>query len=445
VWIDISTVRGWLGTPHGIARVEAGLATALARQWPESRPVWMADGRLVVGDRTELQALSDGGSSSVPGFDIAETVPAWVDPEVRRGVVTMGIYGRRARLAMGLRLAASALPARVGAPVSAGAADLSRRMRRRPRHDGAGLDPRIGADDIVLVTGADWASGVVDTLRRTPASRRPRVWVLVHDLLPVSHPELLCNDRLSTRFRAWLRSVAVAAERVLLVSEASRREFDDFLARERLAPVATSVLRPAVSPTAAQPTGAPAVTLPDGPYVVYVSTVERRKNHVVLVQAVRSALRRGAPIPHVVLVGSWGWGTDDLRQELTRDAVLGSSITHLDGLPDETMRRVVGGSAAVVFPSRFEGFGLPAAEAREWGRPVIAADIPSLHEVLGPYAWFVDPDDSGAWRDALVRVGRGDRPPTGAAVGRTWVEVAEELIALMRGPSAETVRAAGPR
>jgi glycosyltransferase involved in cell wall biosynthesis len=387
----------------------------------------MADGQLVLGGSAELLSQSDGGRSTVPGFDIEGTVPSWADPSIRRGVATLGLYGRRARMAWGASLAVSALPDRVGEPLTAGVDGLRVRLQRAKRREPGVLDPRIRPEDLVLITGADWSAGLVDILARTPTQSRPRTWVLIHDLLPVAHPELLCNDDLTFRFRLWLRSVAQTAEHVLFVSEHSRCDFDSFLADEGLDAVATSVLRPAPWPHDAQAAAQEPAIRPPRPFVVYVSTLERRKNHVVLLQAVRSGVRRGEPVPHLVLVGSWGWGTDDLRQELARDASLADHVVHLSGLPDAQMRWLVENASAVVFPSRFEGFGLPVAEAREWGTPVIAADIPALREVLGEGAWFVDPDDSGAWRDALVRVARGVRPQAGEPRHRSWTDAAREL------------------
>lgn len=445
LWIDISTVRGWQGTPHGIARVEAGLSSALARRLPNTRPVWMDRGRLRTGPTEELLALSDGYDSTTAAFDRPVVIPPWTDESARSAISALGLSSRGARLASGVAIASSALPGFLGVPLAASAGAV--RRFRNPLSDGRAV--RIARDmrpyDLVLITGADWNAGVVERLRRQPTNGRPRCWVLIHDLLPVAHPELLCNDAASARFAEWVRGVAAVAERVLVVSDHTRQDFLEFLRGFGVVSPVITVLTPAVggSESPAEPVQPGNEIEP--PYVLYVSTVERRKNHIVLVQAARSAIQRGEPFPTIVFVGSWGWGTNDLRQELLRDSQLQGRIRHLSGITDAQMNSLVDNASAVAFPSRFEGFGLPVAEARERGTPVIAADIPALREVLGEDAWFVDPHDSGAWRAALVRVAEGSRPTVGHVATRSWDDVARDVEGLLGVGRRDEVTVEDPR
>ncbi len=430
LWVDIGSTRLWHGTPHGIARVEAGLARGLAGRLPSARAMWVADGRVRCGSHADLLGVTDGRESTAPGFDRARDAPGWL----RGGALTrhQGLLaeGRRARARLAVELGVSVLPQSIAAPIwrtMRRADETSARRRQTPSWDAG-----ITRNDIVLVTGVDWMGGVVSAVSAVDAAARPRLWVLIHDILPAAHPELLCNDDVGVLFTGWLRQVAGAAERILFVSEESRRDFLSFMAAQGVAvPAELAVLTPVVDigeVPAREPVGFPT---PPRPYVVYVSTIERRKNHVVLLQAVRSAVARGEVVPMVVFVGSWGWGTENLREELMRDAALRDRIVVVDGLPDAEMRWLLEHAEAVVFPSRFEGFGLPVVEARQLGRPIIAADVPSLHEAAGPDAVYLDPHDSGAWRDALVAIASGATLPVPAPMVRSWSDAAGELLSMM--------------
>ena len=140
-----------------------------------------------------------------------------------------------------------------------------------------------------------------------------------------------------------------------------------------------------------------------------------------------------SPVPPLVLVGPPGWGDALDTAGLPPGAVLTPGY-----LPEPDLARVVAGAAAVVVPSWYEGFGLPALEALAGGTPVVASDLPALREVLGDQAELVPPGDPAALAAALARVldDPGGEPARAArrarAAGFTWETCAQATLSAYR-------------
>jgi glycosyltransferase involved in cell wall biosynthesis len=158
-------------------------------------------------------------------------------------------------------------------------------------------------------------------------------------------------------------------------------------------------------------------------YLLAVGTQEPRKNLAALVAAHRHADGRSLPL---VLVGPPGWGK---AVDASPDVVV------LPYLPAEQLRALVAGARALVFPTRYEGFGLPGLEALAAGTPVVANDLPVLREVLGDCGTYVDADDPDALADALVEASgvtdsaAGRRRRRDRAATFTWARCADATVA----------------
>jgi len=140
----------------------------------------------------------------------------------------------------------------------------------------------------------------------------------------------------------------------------------------------------------------------DGPVVLYPAITYPHKNHVTLVDAF-ALLRPQHPDAVLVLTGGEGGCEADLRAQIDRLG-LGDRVRRLGRIPDDDVAGLFAAAAVVAVPSRYEGFGLPAAEAMAAGVALVAADATALPEVVGDAGVLVDPDDPAAWASAIGRL-----------------------------------------
>lgn len=236
-----------------------------------------------------------------------------------------------------------------------------------------------------------------------PRGWRGRAVATVHDVDFLRHPDRLTAE--SARYYAGVHRSVQRADRVIVVSEHTRGEL---LRLTRVEADRVRVVPNAVAPRFFAPVEERRKRQVlercrlARPYVLYVSTIEPRKNVGTLLRAFRRLLdeRRGVDL---ALVGADGWlsaAVYGLADELR----LGTSARFLGFVPDEDLPALYAGAAVFAHPAWDEGFGLTPLEAMACGVPVVAADAGALPEVLGPAAVFEPPDDPGRWARALGRV-----------------------------------------
>lgn len=234
-----------------------------------------------------------------------------------------------------------------------------------------------------------------------PLWTRPPAVVTVHDLgylhFPEAHPpRQRWYLNWSTRHNARTARVVIADS---AATERDLVEYYDVPARKVV--VAYPGPDPNLTPVADASTIAAVKRRYGikGDYFLHVGTLQPRKNLSRLVQAF-------AKLPFqikLVLVGKKGWLYDDLFQQVRRLGLDGRVL--FPGYVDDTDKAtLLSGAVAYVFPSLYEGFGLPALEAQACDAPLICADTSSLPEVAGDAALFVDPTDVDGWTQAMTRL-----------------------------------------
>jgi alpha-1,3-rhamnosyl/mannosyltransferase len=140
----------------------------------------------------------------------------------------------------------------------------------------------------------------------------------------------------------------------------------------------------------------------DGPTFIYPAITNPHKNHVTLLEAF-ARVADTHPETRLVLTGGRGPAEDDVAATITRLG-LRDRVQRLGRVPATQLDALLRTAVALVYPSRYEGFGLPLAEAMAVGCPVIASDTTALPEVAGGAGVLVGPDDVEGWSDAMLRV-----------------------------------------
>lgn len=168
------------------------------------------------------------------------------------------------------------------------------------------------------------------------------------------------------------------------------------------------------------------------PYFLSVATNEPRKNLPTLVQAFLTLQQEGHLSDHLlVLAGAAGWGRNRLPALLRGT----KSVKSLGYVPDPDLPALYAGCEAFVFPSRYEGFGLPVLEARASGARIIATDIPEIREAGGEGAVYITPSVEGI-RAALLACAENTTPRVRVEVRTSWADSARALATAFTRPTA---------
>lgn len=271
--------------------------------------------------------------------------------------------------------------------------------------------------------------------------RRVQYFLTVHDLIPLVRPEV--------GGMGWLREIldSIGPDDHFF-ADSEHTKSDLLNAVRALRPERVSVTPLAADPALFRPcTDAARVAavrakygVPDGPYILTVGTLAPHKN-------IPRLLRAFAELVHaerlgdlrLVLTGAKGWGYEATFQELDRIGPVSGRVHFTGYVDDEDLAPLYSGALVFVFPSYYEGFGLPPLEAMQCGTPVITGNAASLPEVVGDAGVMVDPHDQDAFAQAILDVYRDSawrQELAGRALIRarefTWARFADQTVAAYR-------------
>jgi glycosyltransferase involved in cell wall biosynthesis len=228
-----------------------------------------------------------------------------------------------------------------------------------------------------------------------------RLLVMVHDLIPITHPQF-CQAGAAKRHARRMGLILGQAEGIVSNSRHTAQMLDDH-ARQAGA---------AVPPVAVIPLGAKkyrnacadAPGAAAGPYFVMVGTLEPRKNHAFVLHLWQRMLDEwsAADIPHLLVIGQIGWMCGGVVHQLRTDERLKQVVHLITDCDDARLGHYVRHAQAMLFPSHAEGYGLPLLEAMDLGVPVLASPLPAFHEMAGMVPDYLDLGDEDAWLEAIL-------------------------------------------
>jgi glycosyltransferase involved in cell wall biosynthesis len=239
----------------------------------------------------------------------------------------------------------------------------------------------------------------------SPFVRHPYV-VTIHDCIHLRFPEYLPNRLAPAYARVMMRQAGRRAARVLTVSEASRQDILHYL---HLPPERVEVIHNALDEAlAVSPDPATVARVAEryqlhAPFILYTGNIKPHKNVDRLIEAFAILRRRGVSDVQLLIIGDNVSKSPELRR-LVHRFQLHQHVRFLGFVSDEMLAALYRLTRVFVFPSLYEGFGLPPLEAMAGGAPVITSNVSSLPEVVGDAAVLVDPLDAGALADAIARV-----------------------------------------
>jgi len=295
----------------------------------------------------------------------------------------------------------------------------------------------FSAGDWLVSLGAAWSRLYDSKANENLRAGGVRFAVMVYDLIPELFPEWTLRGTIDD-FGVFLRDTVAAADMIFTISQNSAADIERFL-RKVAAPAIPVVVLPVgcSAPLARQTAIAQA-----SPFVLLVATIEIRKNHALMFRVwqrlVQSMPR--AEVPALVFAGTIGWLTADFLQQLENSQWLGGKIVFLDAPTDEELAALYNSCLFTVFPSLYEGWGLPVTESLGFGKPVAASNRSSIPEAGGEFCVYFDPENL----DEATAVIRGliEQPERVAALKRRianefrpprWEDTAAALLRSLEG------------
>jgi glycosyltransferase involved in cell wall biosynthesis len=237
--------------------------------------------------------------------------------------------------------------------------------------------------------------------------RSVRTVLTAHDLVWRLFPETMTWYSMLVH-RMFTERSAQKADKIIAVSEATKNDLESLLhvPAEKIAVIHLGVGSPfrPHDPSAAVKYLVERFGVAPR-YVCTVGTVQPRKNLVTLIEAIGILKKRGQLAHQLVVAGARGWKNSNVDRLIQRSGLTEQEVRFLGFVPDDDLPLLYSGAAVFVFPSLYEGFGLPVLEAMACGVPVVASNVSSIPEVARDAAILVSPRCPEEFADAVRRVG----------------------------------------
>lgn len=475
IWLDVTTTRGWSRPALGIVRVEAETARQFLQAGDPGirfcrfdlaydsyfevgrEELTFALARLDAGGEppprpAPAAAVASAAVSAAPAPSPAPPVPQW-RRIAARGLATLpgplqagarsfararldGLRGLRAagrelRRSAGLLWHGTPPPAVAPAPAPAALTVLVK------------PDILFGPGDVYVSLGLDWDQKNLPYLYELKKQLGLKILLMCYDIIPIRLPHLCVAD-VAAKFSRYFLDVARCADQIACISEYSRADLRKFLEAAKVPVPELSVVRLGCEIASAgdMPLSPEVGEVLGQRFILFVSTIERRKNHETLYRAYTRLVDDGVTdLPLLVFVGMAGWGMNDLMTDLKLDPRIRPYLRILNHVSDSDLARLYEQAYFTAYPSLYEGWGLPVAESLAYGKFCLASSAASIPEAGGELIEYVDPWDVPRWaerlrwyiehpqdvaaREAAIRASY--RPASWKDTGRTLVEAAYTL------------------
>ena len=267
------------------------------------------------------------------------------------------------------------------------------------------IDARFKSGDWIVSMGLDWDVLDLKSLYKIKTQVGFKVAFVCYDLIPVLYPHLCLMD-VANGFSSYFVNVAWVSDIIFSISNNTQNDLKSFLDDVgspipqlnviRLGDNAPHKTLQTVKIDDVHP------LLSDNPFILFVSTIERRKNHESLYKAIRLLIddeKKDAPL--LVFVGMQGWGVSDLLSDIAKDPLVSGRILILNNLSDSELSTLYKHCQFTVFPSLYEGWGLPIAESLSYGKFCLASSTSAIPEVGRDLVDYIHPWDTFKWASEI--------------------------------------------
>ena len=415
LYFDITTLSQWGGPPTGVIRVERELFIALERALGSEKispVIYHPPTRLFYSLRPDVTELIVSGRATM---DFALDIPDGLARDLSDNFDSPSLTS----------VATAALDKTekwIGNELDRRSPSYQERWTTQsilvdgvrkwwvPFLSGVSMVTPLGAADTVISAGLDWDFKDMRAVRILKNAKGFHYTAFVHDLVPIYSPQFV-NPDIRHKLQRYFSDLVWVADTYICSTDFVISELNRF----------ASYLTGSVPSISKLEFGSPQefsdclddldqslddFGLEDKPFILYVSTIEPRKNHRSAYYAWKRGIETGRIDPkrqRLVFAGMHGWLSSDLIQAIRADRSLEGSIKLLPGLSDKQIDVLYRGCAFGIFPSFVEGYGLAISETQARSKWIICSPAGSMREVAGESADFVDPDDILAWSSLISK------------------------------------------
>ena len=305
------------------------------------------------------------------------------------------------------------------------------------------LNPKSG--DILLLLGEQWDhEKTIPQVLRLKSEVGVKVITLVHDLIPFIFPEVY-QDEFPKRYKYYLDELGKFSDKLLVPSESSKNDLIKYLGEdlsgERINKISLGSTIGGYGSMEVYDDKVEQL-LEGKDFILFVSSIVPRKNHLLLMFVWRSLLaERGDKCPFLVFAGKHHDGRDVsyITNQVIRNPALASRVLLLDNANDATIQWLYKNCSFTTFPSMYEGWGLPIAESLSYGKFCLASNSSSMPEVGGDFIEYFSPYDSGQLKDLVCKyldndelLSRAEKNIKANYIIPSWDDCASQILDCMK-------------
>ena len=257
-------------------------------------------------------------------------------------------------------------------------------------------------DDILMIFGAHWDKPHYTTrLRELKEQYGLFVTHLINDLIPVFDRAHVAEVE-HVRFPKYMAEISEISDLIYLESASTARDFEQFTSDIKLKKMPHTERMTLGENIQKTEPRKPSEIKADERYLLAVGTIEVRKNHALLYSAYKRAHEKGIELPRLIMVGRRGWLSDDIYYQMVHDSDVNQKLVFKHDADDQQLTWLYQNCLFVVFPSYYEGWGLPVAEAAHHGKATAASNRSSIPEVVGDAAVYFSANSADECLEAIL-------------------------------------------
>ena len=221
-------------------------------------------------------------------------------------------------------------------------------------------------------------------------SQNHQIVHIVYDMIPLVKPEFVV-DFLPKIFSDYMLKILPRCSAIATISESSKKDIIHILTKNNHKAPLVKVFRLGEELNDAY--SEQVELLVNKKYILTVGTIEIRKNHNLLYDAFLRLSKTTSPLPKLVIVGKWGWLTEDFKNKIKKNSRIAESVIILNTVSNNQLKWLYQNCLYTVFPSFYEGWGLPVSESLNYGKVTLSSSASSMKEIGGSCADYFSPFD----------------------------------------------------